>query len=60
VSDPDFTTGLEQELRVRGVAFTRADVLAFVGDVWQMAEEGPDPERWADAFVVAGYAGARR
>jgi hypothetical protein len=58
MSHPDFLAGLEVELRLRGVAFSRADVLAFVGDVWQLALEDPDPVRWADAFVEAGRAGA--
>ena len=55
----DFVSGLEAELHLRGLSFTRADVLAFVGDVWPLAQADPDPVRWADAFVEAGYAGAR-
>jgi hypothetical protein len=54
---PDFLAGLEQELRLRGLPFSRADVLAFTDDAWQLAQEDPDPVRWADAFVEAGYAG---
>jgi hypothetical protein len=59
MSELDFTAALEDELRLRGLAFSRADVLAFTDDVWQLAHEDPDPVRWADAFVEAGYAGAR-
>jgi hypothetical protein len=55
MSHPDFLAGLEQELRLRGVAFSRADVLAFAGDVWQLAEDDPDPVRWADAFAESIY-----
>jgi hypothetical protein len=56
VSQLEFTAGLEQELRLRGVAFSRAGVMAFADDVWPLAQEDPDPVRWADAFVEAGYA----
>jgi hypothetical protein len=56
MSPPGFLDGLEAELRLRGVAFSRADVLAFADDVWPLAQEDPDPVRWADAFVEAGYA----
>jgi hypothetical protein len=59
MSLPDFLTALEQELRLRGVAFNRADVLAFADDVWPLAREDPDAVKGADAFVEAGYAGAR-
>jgi hypothetical protein len=34
----------------------RANVLAFVGDVWDLASEDPDPVRWAECFIEAGYA----
>jgi hypothetical protein len=51
MSHTDFLAGLEAELRFRGVAFSRADVLAFVGDVWQLAQEDPDPMKWADCFL---------
>jgi hypothetical protein len=56
----DFAPGLEAELHLRGLFFSRAEVLAFADNVWQLAQEAPDPVRWADAFVEAGYAGARR
>jgi hypothetical protein len=54
MTQAEFAAGLESELRLRGLPFSRADVLAFVGDVWQLAEEDADPVRWADAFVEAG------
>jgi hypothetical protein len=50
---PDFITALEQDPRFRGVAFDRADVLTFAADVWPIAEEDPDPGRWAEAFLEA-------
>jgi hypothetical protein len=58
MSPPDFPAGLEAELRLRGVAFSRAGVLDFADEVWQLAQEDPDPVRWADAFVEARHAGA--
>jgi hypothetical protein len=58
MSELDFTAALEDELRLRGLAFSRADVLVFVHSVWQLAQDDPDPVRWADAFVEAGHAGA--
>jgi hypothetical protein len=58
MTHPDFLAGLEAELRLLRVAFSRADVLAFADDVWPLAQENPDPVRWAGAFVEAGYAAA--
>jgi hypothetical protein len=60
MTQPDFTAGLEAGLQLRGLTFSRADVLAFADDVWPLAEEDPDLVRWADAFVAAGYAGGMR
>jgi hypothetical protein len=53
----DFLSGLEAELRLRVLPFGRADVLAFSDDVWDLASEDPDPVRWAECFIEAGYAG---
>jgi hypothetical protein len=50
----DFVAGLEHQLHLRGLPFSRAAVLAFPNDVWQLAREDPDPVLWADAFAVAG------
>jgi hypothetical protein len=55
MTQPEFVVGLEQELRLRGLPFSRADVLAFAEGVWPLAQEAPDPVRWADAFVEAGH-----
>jgi hypothetical protein len=41
----DFIAGLEQELRLRGLPFNRADVLAFADEVWPLAQDDPDPVR---------------
>jgi hypothetical protein len=50
---PDFITALEMELQLRGGPFDRADVLTFAEDVWPLAEEDPEPGRWANAFLAA-------
>jgi hypothetical protein len=50
---PDFLAGLEQELRLRGLCSSRADMRAFADDVWPLALKDPDPVKWADAFVEA-------
>jgi hypothetical protein len=44
---------LEIELRLRGRPFDRADVTTFAEGVWLLAEDDPEPGRWADAFLVA-------
>ena len=49
----EFVTGLEMELQFRGVTFERRDLDAFAADVWPLAEEDPDPIRWAEAFLIA-------
>jgi hypothetical protein len=55
----DFVAALEQELRLRGVGFSRADVLEFVASVWALAEEDPDPSRWAQEFIDTGRANVK-
>ena len=55
-----FTAAVEAELQARRVAFEQRDVIAFAGDVWPLvlAEELPDPGRWAGLFLEAGHARA--
>jgi hypothetical protein len=50
----DFVSALEQELRLRGVAFARRDLRTFAEDVWPLAAEDPDVTRWALAFLDRG------
>jgi hypothetical protein len=50
---PDFVTGLELELRLRAVPFDRAELEPWAADVWSLAEDDPDPIRWAEAFLAA-------
>ena len=55
-----FTAALEEQLRIRGYSFSRADVLDFVASVWPLAEDDPDPVLWAErCFVEAGRSNAR-
>jgi hypothetical protein len=49
----DFALALEQELQLRGVAFSRADLLAFVADAWPLIEDDPDVPFWAGEFLEA-------
>jgi len=56
MTQADFVALLEQELRLRGVGFSRADVLEFVASIWTLAEEDPDPARWAQEFIDTGQA----
>jgi len=55
MTQPDFTTALEQELQLQGRAFSRADLLAFVADAWPLIAEDPDPATWAREFIEAGH-----
>jgi hypothetical protein len=59
MTQTEFVTVLEEELKLRGLAFSRAEVLEFVEDVWPLTKDDPDPVRWADRFVEAGYGDAR-
>jgi hypothetical protein len=49
----DFTLALEQELQVRGVPFSRADVLDFVAGAWPLIQEDSDVSFWAREFIEA-------
>jgi hypothetical protein len=59
MSQSDFIAALEQELRLRGVEFARAELVAFVDDVWPLAEENPDPVSWAREFIDSGRGSMR-
>ena len=37
MTQADFVTAMEQDLKLRGVGFDRADVLTFAADVWPLA-----------------------
>jgi len=51
MNQADFISALEQELQLRGIGFTRADVQEFVASVWPLARENPDPAWWAQEFI---------
>jgi hypothetical protein len=54
MSRDDFTAALEEQLRIQGISFSRADVLDFVESVWRRAEDDPDPVFWAERFLESG------
>jgi len=47
----DFVSALEQELQLRNIGFTRADLQEFVDSIWALAQENPKPEWWAREFI---------
>jgi hypothetical protein len=54
---PHFTARLAERLTEKSWLRVREGVageLAFVGDMWDLTSEDPDPVRWADAVVEAG------
>jgi hypothetical protein len=51
MSKSAFTEALAWELRLRGVSHVRPDLEAFVRDVWPLAEEDPDVNRWAKEYA---------
>jgi hypothetical protein len=55
MTQADFTLALEQELQVRGVPFSRADVLDFVAGAWPLIAENLDVTYWAREFIEAGH-----
>jgi hypothetical protein len=54
MTQADFTLALEQELQIRGVRFSRADLQEFVADIWPLAAENSDPATWAQEFIDSG------
>jgi hypothetical protein len=56
MTQDDFTLALEQELRLRGVGFSRADLVAFVADCWPRMQDDQDVAKWAREFIDTGRA----
>jgi hypothetical protein len=56
MTQADFTQAPEQELRLRGRAFSRADLQEFVADacVWPLIVENPDVQVWVREFTNRG------
>jgi hypothetical protein len=44
---------LATDLALRGVAFDRAELLAWVSSMWPWCEDDPNVRRWANGFVMA-------
>jgi hypothetical protein len=45
------TAALEIEPSLRGAPFGRGELRTFPEDVWVLAQEDPDPARWAQEFI---------
>jgi hypothetical protein len=56
MTQEQFANLLERELRLRFARFSLADLLTFVQDVWPVAQEDPDVDRWAREFIDRGGA----
>jgi hypothetical protein len=54
MTEDHFVKLLELELRRRFTRFSLADLLAFVADVWVVAQENPDVDRWTREFIDSG------
>lgn len=54
MSQQDFLTALQSELRRRDADFDRTELREFAASAWSLGEEDPDPVRWARAFIDAG------
>ncbi len=51
----DFSMAVEEQLRIRGIAFGRGELLEFIDDVWPLAQDDPDPVLWAQRFIESGH-----
>ncbi len=46
-----FFASIAWELNLRRISYFRRELESFVDAVWPVAEDDPDPARWADAFI---------
>jgi hypothetical protein len=53
MSQPDFIACLETDLALRGVAYDRRELLAWVASMRPWIEDDPDVGRWAGEFIEA-------
>jgi hypothetical protein len=51
MTPPDIVACLETALALRGVAYERAELLAWTAAMWPWLEDDPDVERWAGEFI---------
>jgi hypothetical protein len=58
MTQADLTLALEQELQIRGVRFSRANLQEFVADAWPLIRENPDVTFWAREFIERGRTSA--
>jgi hypothetical protein len=56
MSPEDFVAVLENQLRLQGLQFSRADLMAFVASAWPLIDDDPDVWFWAGEFVTSGLA----
>ena len=54
MSKTDFLQSIESTLQLRGVAFSRADLQAFVESAWPLILDNPDVEFWSKEFIDRG------
>lgn len=52
MNQQDFLQSLESTLQLRGVAFSRAALQAFVKSAWPLIDDDPDVEWWAREFIA--------
>lgn len=50
----DFLPLLESALQHRRIAFPRAAAIAFVESCWELIDDAPDVDAWAQRFIEAG------
>lgn len=50
----DFLPMLESALQHRRIAFSRAAAIAFVESCWELIDDNPDVDEWADRFQESG------
>ncbi|HBI45729.1 MAG TPA: hypothetical protein DDY78_23175 [Planctomycetales bacterium] len=48
----DFSAAVMARLRGRGADFRREDVESFTAGAWMQGEPPPDPDMWAERFLV--------
>lgn len=54
LSAAGFLAMLESALQHRRVAFSRAAAIAFVESCWELIDDNPDVDNWADRFCETG------
>lgn len=55
MTQDDFTTALEEQLRDRNISFGADEVRDYVETIWPEAQEEPDAAFWAERFLSSGH-----